>query len=250
VLVLIGLLLRKRLPLLTLLIPGGLAAIFFGFMFGSIFSREDIIPALWLHPLHEPITVLAAALGMGILFLFFGMAIDLLQAVWRGRLMHWLLAHSGITVAYAALLLTYWMPSAIWGLPLGIAMTVLGARDAEGNWTPMALAGAVGELVEALMRLLVSSVSFSRVGAFALAHAGLSTAIVGIADAVGGAGMLVIMLLGNALIIGLEGLVTGIQTTRLVLFEFFTRFYKAEGREFRPLDLPKSLSHLREEKTP
>lgn len=250
VLVLIGLLLRKRLPLLTLLIPGGIAAMVFGILFGSVFSREDIIPALWLHPLNEPITVLAAALGMGILFLFFGMGLDLLQAIWRGRLMRWLLAQSGITVAYGALLLTYWLPSAIWGLPLGIVMTILGARDDQNRWTPMALAGALGEFLEALMRLLVSSVSFSRVGAFALAHAGLSTAIVGIADAVGGAGALVIMLLGNALIIGLEGLVTGIQTTRLVLFEFFTRFYRAEGREFRPLTLPQSLSHLKEEKTP
>jgi len=37
------------------------------------------------------------------------------------------------------------------------------------------------------------------------------------------------------LIIGLEGLVVSIQTTRLVLFEFFIRFLHAEGRPFRPL---------------
>jgi V/A-type H+-transporting ATPase subunit I len=36
----------------------------------------------------------------------------------------------------------------------------------------------------------------------------------------------------------IEGLVVSIQTTRLVLFEFFTRFFKAEGREFRPLIPP------------
>ena len=40
---------------------------------------------------------------------------------------------------------------------------------------------------------------------------------------------------GNVLIIGIEGLVVGIQTTRLVLFEFFIRFLQGSGRAFHPL---------------
>ena len=47
-----------------------------------------------------------------------------------------------------------------------------------------------------------------------------------------------ILVLGNALLLLIEGLVVSIQTTRLVLFEFFTRFFRAEGREFRPLAAP------------
>ena len=43
---------------------------------------------------------------------------------------------------------------------------------------------------------------------------------------------------GNVIVIVLETLVVSIQTTRLVLFEFFTRFFRAEGREFRPLAAP------------
>jgi len=39
-------------------------------------------------------------------------------------------------------------------------------------------------------------------------------------------------------VIVIEGLVVGIQTTRLILFEFFIRFLKAAGRPFRPLPLP------------
>jgi V/A-type H+-transporting ATPase subunit I len=76
-----------------------------------------------------------------------------------------------------------------------------------------------------------------RVGAFALAHAGLSMAVVGLSDAT--TSMLftaLILLLGNVLIIALEGLVVSIQTTRLVLFEFFIRFLHGEGRPFRPLE--------------
>ena len=46
------------------------------------------------------------------------------------------------------------------------------------------------------------------------------------------------MLAGNLLVILLEGLVVSVQTTRLVLFEFFMRFLHGEGRPFRPLPPP------------
>ena len=75
---------------------------------------------------------------------------------------------------------------------------------------------------------------------FALAHAGLSAAIVGIAEATGGhgAGFWLVLLLGNLLMVVVEGVVVGIQTTRLVLFEFFIRFLHADGRPLRPLAPP------------
>ena len=238
ILVAIGLWGRRQYPLLALLVPGGIMAIFFGLMFGSVFSREDIVPALWLHPLHEPLTVLAVALGMGIVVLLGGVLVDAVQAVWTGRLRHWIYENGGILVAYLSVLLAFWQGIFAWGLLLGLGLMIAGARNADGQFDGGAAVKGLGEFVETLMRLLVSSVSFSRVGAFALAHAGLSAAIVGMADAAGGAVGFVILILGNILIIALEGLVTGIQITRLVLFEFFTRFFHAGGREFRPLRFP------------
>jgi V/A-type H+-transporting ATPase subunit I len=83
----------------------------------------------------------------------------------------------------------------------------------------------------------VNTISFVRVGAFALAHAGLCTAVVGIAEAAG-PGYWPVLILGNAVIVALEGLVVGIQTTRLILFEFFIRFLSAQGRRFEPLPPP------------
>ena len=52
----------------------------------------------------------------------------------------------------------------------------------------------------------------------------------------------VVLVLGNVVVIALEGLVVSIQTTRLVLFEFFTRFLQGQGRVFRPLPLPPSIT--------
>ena len=47
-----------------------------------------------------------------------------------------------------------------------------------------------------------------------------------------------VLVIGNAVVIVLEALVVSIQTTRLVLFEFFTRFMQGRGRAFRPLPAP------------
>ena len=63
--------------------------------------------------------------------------------------------------------------------------------------------------------------------------------VVALADAAGNpAGHVLVLVLGNALILLVEGLVVSIQTTRLVLFEFFIRFLRAEGRLFRPVGGP------------
>ncbi len=56
----------------------------------------------------------------------------------------------------------------------------------------------------------------------------------GMAEAAG-PGYWPVLIVGNAAIIALEGLVVGIQTTRLILFEFFIRFLTARGRPFEPL---------------
>ena len=233
----LGLWLSPRLPLLKLLIPGGAMAIVFGLLFGSVFSLEHVIPALWLHPMQEPITVLATALGLGVFLITLGIVLDLAQAHWHRRLGHWMREFGGIALAYFSVLAAVFEPLLAWGALLGVALTLALAREGP-RWSPIAAAKALAEFVEAMMRLLVSTVSFARVGAFALAHAGLSAAVVGVAEALGGVGFLIALVVGNAIIIGLEGLVTGIQTTRLILFEFFIRFYRAEGREFRPLAAP------------
>jgi V/A-type H+-transporting ATPase subunit I len=88
---------------------------------------------------------------------------------------------------------------------------------------------------------VLNTVSFVRVGAFALAHAGLSLAFNIMADSAGSmVATALILLLGNIIVIVLEGLVVSIQTTRLILFEFFIRFLQADGRVFKPISAPQA----------
>ncbi|RPH65986.1 MAG: hypothetical protein EHM83_05060 [Burkholderiales bacterium] len=238
-----GWLLRKRVPVLVLLIPGGAMAMLFGLLFGTVFAREDLIPALWLHPLHDPITVLAAAIGLGAAILLGGLALGALQAHWRHAARRWWARDAGLVLAYVALLAAVFHPAAAWFALAGALWFGAGSSWTATGSRATALAAGLAHFVEQALQLVVNTVSFARVGAFALAHAGLSVAVTGVADASGAVGYWIVLVLGNLLILVLEGLVVGIQTTRLLLFEFFVRFLEGTGRAFRPLPPPLANAH-------
>jgi V/A-type H+-transporting ATPase subunit I len=239
-----GLWLRRRYPVFALLVPGGIMSMVFGVLFGSVFCREDVIPALWLHPLEHPLPVLGVTLAGGVVVVGLGLCLDGLQSVWQGQGRRWFATRAGIAVAYFGLVAAIFLPAMLWVVIAGLAWFLIGVAITEG---PGGLPGAAGHLAETALQLGVNTISFVRVGAFALAHAGLSAAIVGLADSFDSpVAVLPVMILGNALIIALEGLVVGIQTTRLVLFEFFIRFLSAEGRPFKPLHPPSvAMEHKR-----
>ena len=233
-LVVAGWWLRDRMPALRLLLPGGALAIVFGLAFGSVFAREDVLPALWLRPLASPLRVLGVALVFGFLVITLGQLLSALQHLWRGEFRHWLAHGAGMLVAYLGIVGAAINVHLLWLLPAGIAWSLVGAAVITPADRASAVAVSAGEVLESLLQLSVNTISFVRVGAFALAHAGLSSAVVGMAEAAG-PGYWPVLILGNAAIIALEGLVVGIQTTRLILFEFFIRFLTATGRRFEPL---------------
>lgn len=237
VLAIAGWLLRHRMPLLRLLVPGGIAAALFGFVFGSVFCREDIIAPLWLHPIQHPLPVLLVPIVGGAVLLILGLLLGALEAWWEHRLHEWVRDDVPVLLTFTGALLAFVTPLGWWLAAAGVAWAMLAALLEKRR--VRAAFGALGELAEHTAQVLINTLSFARVGAFALAHAGLSSAVVALADA--GGNVIVyalILVLGNLLILVVEGLVVSIQTTRLVLFEFFTRFFRPEGREFRPLAAP------------
>ncbi len=229
-----GWLLGRRVPALRILVPGGVVAVAFGFAFGSVFAREDVLAPLWLHPLESPLTVLGTALAFGALVITLGQCLDAAQHAWRGAFGRWLASPAGVLLAYLGVVGSLLDARALWLLPAGIAWALGGAALVASRDRALAFGQAAGDTLEHVLQLAVNTVSFVRVGAFALAHAGLSTAVVGMAEAAG-PGYWPVLIVGNAAIIALEGLVVGIQTTRLILFEFFIRFLTARGRPFEPL---------------
>ena len=188
VLLVAGLVLRRRMPVLGVLVPGGAMAMVFGLLFGSVFTREDIAPALWIHPLQHPVTLLVVSVGAGAVILLLGLLLDALQTHWQGEARRWWRSGGGLLAAYCGLLITAFVNG--YGLALvatGIIWFVLG-EAVQGGWRKGL--SAAGEMIEALLQIAVNTVSFARVGAFALAHAGLSVAVIDLADAAGAIGYL------------------------------------------------------------
>ncbi|MCR5435999.1 MAG: V-type ATP synthase subunit I [Treponema sp.] len=99
------------------------------------------------------------------------------------------------------------------------------------------LISSVVEVIEVFSGMLSNTISFVRVGAFALSHAVLDYMIVILTELVGGEltipGIL-ILILGNAIIILLEGMIVAIQSIRLQYYEFFSKFFNETGKEFKP----------------
>ncbi|MBI3045755.1 MAG: ATPase [Betaproteobacteria bacterium] len=237
ILVAAGLLLRKRVPMLGMLIAGGVSAMLFGLFFGSLFGLHGIVSALWLMPLEDPLPVLVMPLAGGAVLLLLGLVINALEAYWRGKLRHWLVTDAGLIAVYLGILAGFLHAAGYAVAAAGVLLAVAGRVALTRRLRPAL--GAAGELLEKTLQLLINTLSFVRVGAFALAHAGLSAAIIALAGAATStAGHVTVMVLGNIAVIVVEALVVSIQTTRLVLFEFFTRFFVSKGREFHPLSPP------------
>jgi len=98
------------------------------------------------------------------------------------------------------------------------------------------------EVLESAIYYVSNSVSFLRVAAFALAHTVLSSIVFLLADMVGGAAggiifRILVIFIGNAIIIVLEGLIVTIQVVRLEYYEFFSKFFTESGEEFKPFTL-------------
>jgi V/A-type H+-transporting ATPase subunit I len=248
VLLVAGVLLRNRWPLTRILIANGLAAIVFGFVFGSVFGREDLLPALWLHPMQNPLPVLLVPLAGGIVVLLLGLLLNAAGFWWRGRIVQWLQIEAAIMLLYLSLLASVLQPRVLVISVLAIAWYLAGHLLQSPHKPLATLLAAVGALLESIFQLLVNTISFVRVGAFALAHGGLSLAFITLAagteSTVAGA---LILLIGNVVVIILEGLVVTIQTTRLILFEFFIRFLQCTGRMVRPLAAPTATTSIRRE---
>lgn len=101
------------------------------------------------------------------------------------------------------------------------------------------------EILESAIYYVSNSVSFLRVAAFALAHTVLSTIVFLLSDMVGGAPggiafRILVILIGNAIILVLEGLIVTIQVVRLQYYEFFSKFFNEFGEEFSPFILRSS----------
>ena len=91
------------------------------------------------------------------------------------------------------------------------------------------------DIIEMLLSFASNTISFLRLAAFAINHVGLCMAVYLLANMTSGAGNILISIIGNCIVIVLEGLIVGIQVLRLEYYELFSRFFSGDGREYKTI---------------
>jgi V/A-type H+-transporting ATPase subunit I len=239
----------------------GIFAAIFGFLYGSIFGVENALPAVFIHPLDNALTIMGFAIGTGVVLLSVGYILGIVNAFnardW-GRMFFSAKTVAGLLLYWSLILLvigavTHKVPVPTWIFAIMALISALaimfsealerylkGHHPAMEGGTGMFLIGAFFELFETLISLLSNTISFVRVGAFAVAHVGLSTVIFIIAGLISphhGIGYYGVAVAGNLFIIGFEGLIIGIQAMRLEYYEFFSKFFNGGGMRYEPLSM-------------
>ena len=243
-----GWLFRRKLADFTWFIMlAGLSSIVFGFYYGSIFGHEELIEPLWMSPMEDPVRLLVLAVYWGIGFIALASLLSIIN-LWRlGLRREAILGQRGMAglFLYAGLILLIadLQRNGSAGL-LSVAIVALGgAVLLTGAWRQSDARGGerllivVIEMVETLLGYFSNTLSFLRVAAFSLNHAALAFAVITIAGMMDGVGHWLALILGNLVIIVLEGGIVLIQVLRLEYYEGFVRFFRGDGRVYKPLRL-------------
>jgi V/A-type H+-transporting ATPase subunit I len=287
VLAAIGWFLSRRSSLGGLLVACGLSGTIFGFLYGSIFGFEEVLPHhpffgqfFWMSPIHNVLGILQVAIGAGIVLLITAHAVNLYNAARSGDWGRFFFDSNGLAglVLYLSFLVILgnvaaslftgdsFLPPVLLAIGrIDIVVTIAkilfvvglflatifshplqhwmetGHFEVEGGWGMFAIQSAA-EVLEKFISMLSNTLSYVRVGAFAIVHAGFTGAVFVIARLVGGGeesgfGYWTVVVLGNLFVIGLEGFIVTIQTMRLHYYEFFSKFFRGGGAPYEPLAL-------------
>lgn len=113
-----------------------------------------------------------------------------------------------------------------------------GLLEGKADWKPESWGEMIMqnffEVFEYVLSYLTNTISFIRIGAYVLVHAGMMMVIFKLAGSGGILGAIVIII-GNIFVIALEGLLSGVQSLRLEFYEMFSRFYDGSGRPYTPV---------------
>lgn len=254
----------KHIALAGIISCAGVFSTIFGILFGSFFGFENLFPALWLRPMNNMMTVpfigklntvfiVAIGFGMGLILLC--MVFNIINA-WKAHDTEhiWfdtnsvagLVFYGSATVSIALILTGHTLPGGIllfimFGIPLILIffkepLTALVEKKSEvmPKEKGMFIVQGLFEMFEVLLSYFSNTLSFVRIGAFAVSHAAMMEVVLMLAGFESGHLNWIVVILGNLFVSGMEGLIVGIQVLRLEYYELFSRFYRGSGRAFEP----------------
>ncbi len=248
VILLASVFLYKRFPPFSIVgALAGLSSIFFGFIYGSIFGYEEIVHALWMSPMHDPVKLLLVAVAWGASFLLIANLLAIRNFLTTGLYQQAFYSGKGMAGFFfylAALYAGYqvftnqpfgWLESLLLMAPMVVILQFQWRQSSAGL-----LERVLVVLIEGLEHIISNvsgTLSFLRVAAFSLNHIALAAAVFSIAAMMDVVGYWLTLVLGNIFIIVLEGAIVAIQCLRLEYYEGFSRFFGGKGKAFEPLKI-------------
>ncbi len=259
----------KKSGLGKILVPCGISSMIFGFIFGSVFGFEEALDPVYeklgwsgkpLSVMDSINTVLLFAIAIGVGLMVVAIVMNIYACIKRKHIGEAIFSQNGLVGLILYLcgvnLASGFMggpspiPSAVCAPLLGVCAFLLfikeipiGIIDKHPDWKPESVSDFIlqnlFELLEYILSYLSNTVSFLRVGAFVLVHAGMMMVVFSLA---GDSENIFVIVLGNVLVIALEGLLTGIQALRLEYYEMFSRFFDGSGIAYTPFKLNKSVN--------
>ncbi|MGL4799799.1 MAG: V-type ATP synthase subunit I [Cellulosilyticaceae bacterium] len=242
----------------------GMSSMVFGCIYGSFFGLEQHhLP--WLPSLTGPVLspenimpILLVGVAFGVIVLSVSFIIGITNALRRGDIEEGFFGKNGVAgytffmgfvftvIAVVKVVpLSPFIPLGIMGLMLVVMILkepltnmIRGKKPYIHGEVSSYFIESIFEGVETILGALSNGISFIRVGAFALNHAGLFMAFLVMAEMIPNAfGKFIVLLLGNLLILTLEGLVVFIQGLRLQYYEMFSKYFKGDGIDYTPVKL-------------
>lgn len=239
----------------------GLFAIFFGALFGEAFGLPLMRPILF-SPIHNIMGMLKLSIVVGVVHILSGLVLKMVNGYRSRNFVDLALVDApklamylaGVYLVFAfGIDLNAWMSGPIAALLAPVFVLMLGKALAtaalrKGEHSLVSVVAEYGfESFDSLIRFLSNTVSYARIFALLMAHWALTMVfyvIGGLAYSAPAGVVLyaVIVVLGNLIVIALEGIVAFAQNLRLHFYEWFSKFYENGGVPFSPFKVAISLS--------
>ncbi len=254
VIMLIGLWLsKKKKSLGPIFVAGGISAIIFGVLYGSVFGKEDIIPSILVKPMENITTMLISGIAFGVILIILAIILNIKNGINNKNVKKAVFSENGIagllfyltvigSVVYYFIVGKLIVSMNILIVICLIELTVILFKDKlekivtrKKEETKSSVAEQIFELIETLLSFVSNTISFVRLAAFAINHVGLCMAVYILANMISGVGNIAVAIIGNVIVIVLEGLIVAIQVLRLEYYELFSRFYSGDGKPYTPI---------------
>lgn len=248
---------KKGMWLGRILAAVGCSAVIFGFVYGSVFGNEHLLPGFKVLEGDGVVTILLATAGVGVVLILISGVLNIITGFRQKDYRKALFSANGVTgvlflagmvgcaasdalfatgllssgavwFVFALLLLSIWFGEPLVHM-LGLAPPEHGQKTSAG----MMILEGFFELFEAFLSWLSNCLSFLRVGTYAICHAIMMLIVYALSETSGGYSMIGLVI-GNIIVMGIEAALVCIQALRLEFYELFGRFYTGRGQAFAP----------------